>query len=116
VAASGPYRSRQVGRDDPGELGGAGTQVGPAHDLGDQPDLAGPRRRHPLVETQERHPQHLAERNPPRQPDRERRGQPVADVRVEERRVVGADDDVRLVHPVERAPGHHAVQRGDDIK
>jgi hypothetical protein len=35
-------------------------------------------------------------------------------VRVEERRVVGAEHDVSLVDPVEGAPGRHAVHRHDE--
>jgi hypothetical protein len=34
-------------------------------------------------------------------------------VRIEERRVVGADHDVGLVDPVERAAGRHPVHRAD---
>src|SRR3954449_769936 len=34
-------------------------------------------------------------------------------MRVEERRIVGADDDVCLVEPVERAACDHAVYRAD---
>ena len=46
--------------------------------------------------------QNLAQRNPPGQADRfESRGHPVGDVRVEEGRILGAYDYVRLVDPVE---------------
>src|SRR3546814_4712023 len=38
---------------------------------------------------------------------------PIGDVRVEEGRVFGADDDVALVEPIEGAARRHAVNRGD---
>ena len=55
------------------------------------------------------------ERHDPRHVDRlERRGHPVGDVRVEERRVLGRDDELGLAEHVERAAARHAVDRGDD--
>ena len=59
--------------------------------------------------------QRLAEPDAPHQADRLDRGdEAVAHVRVEERRVVGADHDVGLVEEVERARGAHPVHRAHD--
>jgi hypothetical protein len=77
-----------------------------------QPDLQGAFGREAFVEAEQRDAQGLAERDAPGEADRlERGGEPVADVRVEERGVVGAEDDVGLVEPIERAAGRHAVHR-----
>ena len=44
----------------------------------------------------------------------ERGGHAVGDVRIEERRVVGGDDELDLAEHVERAAARHAVHGGDD--
>ncbi len=60
------------------------------------------------------HAQHLAERDPPSEGDRlERSDVTHVDVRVEERRVLAADDDVTVGHEVEPGRGAQAVDRDD---
>ena len=71
--------------------------------------------RHPLVVARQRDAQRLAQADAAHQADRfERRHHAVGDVRVEERRVVGADDDVGFVDEVERARGADALHRAHD--
>ena len=62
----------------------------------------------------QRQPHDLAERHDAGHVDRlERRGHAVGDVRVEERRVLGGDDELDLAEHVERAAARHAVDRRD---
>jgi hypothetical protein len=64
----------------------------------------GPASAHPLVHAGQREAQHLADRHPLQQHHRlVDRAQAVADVRVEERGVLGGDDDVDLAEQVKGA-------------
>ena len=82
----------------------AAVQLLPGDDLGHHADLVRARGRHALVVAQEREPHDLAERHDPRHVDRLERGRhAVRDVRVEERRVLGGDDELDLAEHVERA-------------
>ena len=102
-------------RDRLGGPRGALHQLAGGRDLGDHPDLVRPLRRHPLVVAEQREPHDLGERHDPRHVDRlVRRGHPVGDVRVEERRVLRRDDELDLAEHVERAAARHAVDRRDD--
>src|SRR5450631_4496765 len=91
------------------------VQLGRRDDLGHEPDLVGPPSRQPLIVPEEGQPHDLSERHAVVHVDRlERRGHPVGDVRVEERGVVGGDDELDFTEHVERAAAGHAVDRGND--
>ena len=86
------------------------------NDLGDESE---PQRRlgsDALLGAHQRPPQDVAERNAAGQhADRlERRDDAAVGMRIEELRIVGADDDVGLVDEVLTAAGAHPVHGGDD--
>ena len=84
------------------------------HDLGHEPDLVRALRRHALVIAEQRDPHDLVERHLLHDVDRlEHRRHAVGDVRVEERRVLGRDDELDLAEHVERAAARDAVHRRD---
>jgi hypothetical protein len=94
---------------------GAVPELRPLHHLGDQADAERGVRRHSLVVPAERDPERLGQADSPHEADRLDRGdQTERDVRIEERRVVGTDDDVGLVQEVEGACGADALHRTDD--
>ena len=101
--------------DDRRELARGREQLGAGHDFAHHPDLERALRRHALVVAEERQPHDLGERRDARHVDRlERGGHAVGDVRVEERRVLGRDDELGLAEHVERAAAGHAVDGRDD--
>ena len=109
-AQRGLHRRGRLRRDGGRDAVGGGLQLARRGDLGDQADLEGAGGADALVVADQRHPQHLAERHAVQHLDRlEHRRHAVGDVRVEERGVLGGDDDVDLAEQVERAAAGHAV-------
>ena len=113
VRRRGLHRGGRLRRDRRRDAVGGGLQLARRGDLGDQADLEGPGGADALVVAHQGHPQHLAERHAVQHLDRLEHGRhPVGDVRVEERGVLGGDDDVDLAEQVEGAAAGHAVHGG----
>ena len=79
-------------------------------DFADHAELVGPLRTHPFVFAHQSHPQRSGAGEHAGHPDQLARGnKPDADVRVEERRLVGGDHDVAGSHPVETGAEHNPL-------
>jgi len=66
----------------------------------------------PFGVCQQHHTRDFLQRNAPQGTDRlDCRNLPKLQVRVEKGRILGADDDIGFIQPVERAPRGHAVDR-----
>ena len=105
-----PNRQRRIGVDDVGDLVGAFEKAVVLDDLADHAQLVGPLGAHPFVLAHQRHPQRDVAGQHAGQPNHlAARHQSDADVRIEERRLVGGDDDVAGGDPVQ--PGAAAQSR-----
>lgn len=82
--------------------------------LADQPGLIGTAGRHPFGRTHQGHPGHLPERHPLRHVDRlVRADHAVRRMGVEEGRLLGCDDELRLAQQIERPAARHPLHGGD---
>ncbi len=108
-------RERRLRRDRLGRPRGPLEQLAPSGAISDTIPISCARAgRQALVVAEQRQPHDLAERHDPRHVDRLERGRhAVGDVRVEERGVLGGDDELDLAEHVERAAAGHAVHRRD---
>ncbi len=82
--------------------------------LADQPGFVGTAGRHSFGRTHQGHPGHLPERHPLRHVDRlVRADHAVRRMRVEEGRLLGRDDELRLAQQIERPTARHPLHGGD---
>ena len=108
-----PDRQRRIGVDDVGDLVGPFQEPVVLDDLADQSEVVGALRAHPLVLAHQRHPQGDRAGQHPGQPHHLASGhQSDADVRIEERRLVGCDDDVGRGDPIQARAAAQSVDGG----
>ena len=108
----GPGRLRGDGRGRPARRL---PELAAGHHLADEADLPGPPRREALVAAQEREPGDLSEGHAWHHDGRlVHGGHAEGEVGVEERGVLGGDDELHLAEQVEGARAGHAVDGGDD--